>query len=76
MTSSYALLPAPYMSFWGAMLGTPRTTLTLAAGSLHDAGLIDYSHGHVTIRNRSKLEGSARECYRVVRSEFDRLGLL
>jgi Crp-like helix-turn-helix domain len=58
------------------MLGTSRTTVTLAAGSLHDAGLIDYSRGHVTIRNRSKLEGSACECYRVVRSEFDRLGLL
>ncbi|MFZ3213726.1 MAG: Crp/Fnr family transcriptional regulator [Terriglobales bacterium] len=62
--------------FLAAMLGTPRTTVTLAAGSLHQAGLIDYSRGHVTIKNRPGLEGAACECYRVVRDEFDRLGLL
>jgi len=62
--------------FLAAMLGTPRTTVTLAAGSLHHAGLIEYSRGHVTIKNRSKLESAACECYRVVRNEFDRLGLL
>lgn len=61
--------------FLAAMLGTPRTTVTLAAGTLHKAGLIDYSRGHVTIKNRQKLESSACECYRVVRDEFDRLGL-
>jgi CRP-like cAMP-binding protein len=61
--------------FLAAMLGTPRTTVTLAAGSLHKGGLIDYSRGHVTIKNRQKLEGAACECYRVVRDEFDRLGL-
>ncbi len=62
--------------FLAAMLGTPRTTVTLAAGSLHRAGLIDYSRGHVTIKNRPELEHAACECYRVVRDEFDRLGLL
>jgi len=61
--------------FLAAMLGTPRTTVTLAAGTLHKAGLIDYARGHVTIKNRQKLEGAACECYRVVRDEFDRLGL-
>jgi Crp-like helix-turn-helix protein len=58
------------------MLGTPRTTVTLAAGTLHQAGLIDYSRGHVTIKNRPGLESAACECYKVVRDEFDRLGLL
>jgi CRP-like cAMP-binding protein len=62
--------------FLGQMLGAPRTTVTLAAGILHEAGLIDYSRGHVTIRNRRKLERVACECYRVVRDEFQRLGLL
>lgn len=62
--------------FLAAMLGTPRTTVTLAAGTLHQAGLIDYTRGHVTIKNRQKLERAACECYRVVRDEFDRLGLL
>jgi CRP-like cAMP-binding protein len=61
--------------FLAQMLGAPRTTVTLAAGILHQAGLIDYSRGHVTIKNRSGLEEAACECYGVVRKEFDRLGL-
>jgi len=62
--------------FLAQMLGAPRTTVTLAAGMLHQAGLIDYSRGHVTIKNRSGLEEAACECYGIVRNEFRRLGLL
>src|SRR5579871_477829 len=62
--------------FLAQMLGAPRTTVTLAAGMLQQAGLIDYSRGHVTIKNRSGLEEAACECYRVVRNEFQRLRLL
>ncbi len=62
--------------FLGQMLGAPRTTVTLAAGLLHRAGLIDYSRGTVTIQNRPALENTACECYRIVRDEFQRLGLL
>jgi CRP-like cAMP-binding protein len=62
--------------FLGQMLGAPRTTVTLAAGTLQQAGLIDYSRGHVTIKNRAELENAACECYRTVRDEFQRLGLL
>jgi len=62
--------------FLAQMLGTPRPTVTLAAGMLHQAGFIDYARGHVTIKNRSGLEDAACECYRVVQKEFQRLGLL
>jgi CRP-like cAMP-binding protein len=62
--------------FLGQMLGAPRTTVTLAAGLLHRAGLIDYSRGVVTIQNRAELENAACECYRTVRDEFKRLALL
>ena len=62
--------------FLAHMLGVPRTTVTVAAGMLHQAGLIDYSRGHVTIQNRAELENAVCECYAVVRKEFDRLGLL
>jgi hypothetical protein len=62
--------------FLGQMLGAPRTTVTLAAGLLHRAGLIDYSRGTVTIRNRAELEQAACECYGIVRNEFQRLSLL
>lgn len=62
--------------FLGQMLGAPRTTVTLAAGLLHRAGLIDYKRGAVTVRNREGLEQTACECYRIVRDEFKRLALL
>ena len=62
--------------FLGQMLGAPRTTVTLAARMLHQAGLIDYTRGHVTIKDRDGLEEAACECYRIVRYEFRSLGLL
>lgn len=62
--------------FLGQMLGAPRTTVTLAARLLHQAGLIDYSRGLVTILDRAELEKTACECYPIVRDEFRRLGLL
>jgi CRP-like cAMP-binding protein len=62
--------------FLGQMLGAPRTTVTLAARLLHQAGLIDYSRGLVTILDRAELEKTACECYRIVRDEFRRLELL
>lgn len=62
--------------FLAMMLGTRRTTVTVAAGMLHKAGLIEYSPGHVTIQNRERLEHAACECYRIIREEYVRLGLL
>jgi CRP-like cAMP-binding protein len=58
------------------MLGTGRPTITIAAGILQQAGLIVYSRGQVTIEDRKGLEQAACECYRVVRDEYRRLGLL
>jgi CRP-like cAMP-binding protein len=61
--------------FLGHMLGTPRSTVTLAAGMLHKAELVDYSRGKVQIRNRQGLEKAACECYKTIRDEFERLGI-
>lgn len=61
--------------FLGHMLGTPRSTVTLAAGILHKAGLIDYSRGKVIIRDRKGLEKATCECYQTIKNEFDRLGI-
>jgi CRP-like cAMP-binding protein len=61
--------------FLGHMLGTPRSTVTLAAGILHKAGLIDYSRGKLVVRDRKGLEKAACECYQTIRKEFDRLGI-
>jgi CRP-like cAMP-binding protein len=61
--------------FLAMMLGTRRTTVTVAAGLLHRAGLITYTRGHVTIRNFEGLENAACECYRTIHDEYVRLGL-
>jgi hypothetical protein len=53
------------------MLGGRRESVPVAAGHLQDAGLIQYSRGHILDRNG--MEAFACECYRVVKDETDRL---
>ncbi|MFT6955647.1 MAG: CRP-like cAMP-binding protein [Halieaceae bacterium] len=55
------------------MLGVRREGVTLAAGKLRDAGIIEYSRGHIKVLDRIKLEERVCECYAVVKKEFDRL---
>ena len=53
--------------FLATMLGTDRPSVTLAAGLLQKAGLIEYGRGTVRITNRAQLEVFACECYSVIR---------
>ncbi|MFZ0744442.1 MAG: Crp/Fnr family transcriptional regulator [Terracidiphilus sp.] len=62
--------------FLANMLGTRRSTVTVAALMLQKAGFIAYTRGHVTIDNREGLADVACECYQVVHNEYVRLGLL
>jgi CRP-like cAMP-binding protein len=57
--------------FLGNMLGTRRSSVTIAAGMLQNAGLIEYARGHLRILNRAKLEEAACECYQAVREQLD-----
>jgi CRP-like cAMP-binding protein len=59
--------------FLGMMLGVRRATVSVAAEALQRAGLIQYSHGNLTITNRAGLERVACECYGATRSEFEDL---
>ncbi|WP_446743217.1 Crp/Fnr family transcriptional regulator [Silvibacterium acidisoli] len=52
--------------FLGEMLGSRRTTITMAAGELQRRGVIDYSRGRVRILDRSGLENAACGCYPIV----------
>jgi CRP-like cAMP-binding protein len=55
------------------MLGVRREGVTEAAGGLQRAGLIHYSRGKITVVDRPGLEARVCECYRVVKTEFERL---
>ena len=48
------------------MLGTRRSSVTVAAGMLGKAGLITHSRGDVKIIDRRKLEEAACECYGIM----------
>src|ERR1700690_1146711 len=61
--------------FLATMLGTDRSTVSLAAGVLQRKELIEYTRGAVKIVNRKKLEESACECYGVIRQYDGELGL-
>jgi CRP-like cAMP-binding protein len=52
------------------MLGTRRSSVTVAAGALQKAGLIRYSRGNLDILDRRKLEDSACECYRLMQRQI------
>jgi CRP-like cAMP-binding protein len=59
--------------FLAQMLGSRRSTVTVAAGQLQREGLIDYTRGRIRIVNRPALQVKACECYGIVRNVYDRL---
>lgn len=59
--------------FFAIMLGVTRPSVSVAAGELRGARLIDYSRGVIEVVDRDGLEAAACECYRIIRNEHDRL---
>jgi CRP-like cAMP-binding protein len=69
-----ALLPITH-DFIATMMGTDRSTVSLAAAVLQKKGIIDYVRGAVKVVDRRKLQNSACECYAVIREFEHDLGL-
>jgi CRP-like cAMP-binding protein len=61
--------------FIATMMGTDRSTVSLAAAVLQKKGIIEYVRGAVKIVNRRRLQNSACECYGVIQQFEDDLGL-
>jgi CRP-like cAMP-binding protein len=62
---SSPLLPITH-DFLATMLGTDRPSVSLAAGELQKAKVIEYNRGSVKIVNRAELERISCECYGVI----------
>lgn len=53
------------------MLGSRRASVTVAAGMLQKAGVIEYHRGKLQVLQRGKLEEAACECYGTVRAQLN-----
>src|SRR3984957_14891504 len=68
------VLPITHV-FIATMMGTDRSTVSLAAAVMQKKGIINYVRGAVKIVNRRKLEKSTCECYEVIQGFEKELGL-
>jgi CRP-like cAMP-binding protein len=57
--------------FLSQMIGVRRTTVTVIASMLQEAGFIRYHRGQIEIVDRPGLEGRACECYGAIRRRID-----
>src|SRR5512141_2912736 len=57
--------------FLSHILGANRKSVTLAAQSMQNAGLISYRRGTIQVLDRKGLEKASCECYAIVRERFD-----
>src|SRR5476651_1075826 len=57
--------------FLSHILGANRKSVTVAAQSMQNAGLISYRRGTIQVLDRSGLEKASCECYAIVKERFD-----
>jgi CRP-like cAMP-binding protein len=55
------------------MLGAHRSSVTLAAGAFRTAGLIDYDHTRIVIKDAVGLADATCDCYAIVKECFARV---
>jgi CRP-like cAMP-binding protein len=59
--------------FLGMMLGSRRAGVTEALGALNAAGVLRSSNGRIQILDRKGLRAASCDCYRIVKSQYDRI---
>jgi CRP-like cAMP-binding protein len=64
--SNYVHLTQEFISL---MLGTRRSSVTVAAGILETAGLISNLRGRIDIVDRARLEAASCNCYKIMRAQ-------
>ena len=55
------------------IMGVRRTSVTAAAGSLQEAGLISYRRGHIQLLNLDGIGQSACQCHATIKANYDRI---
>ena len=58
------------------MLGVNRSTVSLTAATMQRAGIIRYQRGKFSILDRERLEEVSCDCYRIVRDQYKKLGII
>ena len=59
--------------FMAEMLGVRRTSVSIVAHTLQEAGLISYRRGHIKIEKPEALQHAACECYNTIRTRYDKV---
>jgi Mn-dependent DtxR family transcriptional regulator len=59
--------------FLAQMLGVRRSSVSIVARTLQEAGLIRYRRGRIQVVSREGLEKASCECYLAVRTLSERL---
>jgi CRP-like cAMP-binding protein len=70
LNSDLVPLTQEYLS---QMLGVNRSSVTLAARRLQEAGIIDYHRGHIRLLDIDALKDVSCECYEAINAHFFRL---
>ena len=55
------------------MLGVRRTSVSVVAGTLQQAGFIKYSRGRIRLLDVEQIEQGACECYNTVKGHYERM---
>jgi CRP-like cAMP-binding protein len=55
------------------MLGVRRTSVTVVARTLQEAGMIRYRRGHIKLIDVAALQETACECYQTIKLNYDAL---